>query len=224
MMTSINSRFFGNNSIMKKSKWTKSQIDLLIEKARLGNVRSVAFAEVARKTNRKANSVRNYYYKNLAQEKIKVLPFSAAEVKLALREIVLGTSRGESVRSVCLRLAEGDRAKMLRYQNKYRAVLRISPQRIEGVKNELEGQGYLVKSPLAQKLPHQTNFLDKLPASNVVTLPERKDKKLDDGDINNLFMGLMRLVKKQAEDNVRSQIEGLRAEIERLKTQKKITK
>ena len=202
---------------MRKSKWTRAQIDLLLEKTKQGNVRMHAFEEVAKQTRRKTNSVRNYYYKNLAKEKAVFASFSAVEVTQMLREIVLGTSRGESVRSICLRLANGDKAKMLRFQNKYRAVLKATPERIVQVKEMLEGQGYFVK------LPYQTNFLDKLP-SNVVTMPKREDKRLADADINNLFAGLLRLIKKQAEDGAKSQIDALKMEIESLKTHSKITK
>jgi len=194
---------------MKKSKWTRAQIDLLVEKAKAGNVRTSAFEEVAKKTNRKPNSVRNYYYKFLAREKAKFVPFSAAEVKRSLREIILGTSRGESVRSICLRLADGDTSKMLRFQNKYRTILRHQPQKLAAIAHELETQGYLVKTPAK---------------SNIVMLPERKNKNLTDLDINNLFLGLVRLVKKQAEDGVKNQLENLKAEVERLKIHKKVTK
>lgn len=218
---------------MKKSKWTRAQIDLLIEKTKKGNVRMHAFEEVAKQTRRKANSVRNYYYKNLAKEKTAFAAFSVSEVAQVLREIVLGTSRGESVRSICMRLACGDKLKMLRFQNKYRAILRTAPQQIIEIKNTLEGQGYLVKLPSQTKLPYQPSFFDKANLStspealglsahhnlpnNVVTLPQRESKKVTDSDITNLFMGLVRLVKKQAEDSAKSQIDMLKAEIERLK-------
>jgi len=188
---------------MKKSKWTQEQIEILTEKAGRGSIRTRAFEEVARQTNRKANSVRNFYYKYLASEKAKFVPFTASAVKEILREIVLGTSRGESVRSICIRLAGGNKSKMLRVQNKYRSFLRTKPQAIEAVKDELESQGYLVKSPVK---------------ANIFTLPTRAEKRLDDSDINNLFMGLMRLIKNRAEEGLRSQIAVLKAEIERLKT------
>jgi hypothetical protein len=198
---------------MKKSKWTKSQIEMLLEKTKAGNVRMHAFAEVAKQTKRKPNSVRNYYYKFLADNKAKVSPFTTTEVNNILREIVLGTSRGESVRSICLRLANGDKSKMLRHQNKYRAVLRMQPQRIEDVKLELDRQGYLVKSPIAAP-------------RNVITMPARQTQKITDSDINNLFLGLMRLVKKQAVDSqvdgLRTQVEELKAEIQRLKVSAKV--
>lgn len=205
---------------MKKSKWTRAQVDLLLEKTKQGNVRMHAFEEVARQTRRKTNSVRNYFYKNVAKEKATFAAFSGPEVTYILREIVLGTSRGESVRSICLRLAGGDLSKMLRFQNKYRAILKNSMQLIVQVKTALEDEGYFVK------LPYQTNFLDKLPKTlpnNVVTFPEH-DGKMTDTDIGNLFMGLVRLVKRQAETAANSQIEALRAEVERLKTHSKITK
>ena len=209
---------------MKKSKWTQSQIAMLVEKASRGNVRTHAFEEIARATGRRANSVRNYYYKFLAREKTHFCPFPESEVKQILREIVLGTSRGESVRSICIRLAQGSKSKMLRIQNKYRAIMRGNPNLIEKVKTELEAQGYLVTSPLqftpllekgAARAQHFAEHL-KSP-NNVVTLPDRTDKGITDTDINNLFMGLMRLVKKQAEDGARGQIERLRAEVERLR-------
>ena len=219
---------FVNNFDMKKSKWTQSQIDLLSQKASRGNVRTRAFAEVARATGRRANSVRNFYYKNLAREKAKFVAFTAGEVKGILREIVLGTSRGESVRSICMRLGGGDRTKMLRIQNKYRAIVKSDPAAIEAIKDELEEQRYLVKSPLAgagslrgtTKLPFKikgwTPQADGV-SDNIITLPPRTDNTVSDSDINNLFLGLMRLVKKQAEDGARGQIEMLKTEIERLK-------
>ena len=49
--------------------------------------------------------------------------------------------RGESVRACVNRLAGGDRAGMLRYQNKYRSVLKNRPEMLMEVANELRAEG-----------------------------------------------------------------------------------
>jgi len=192
--------FFGYNSTMKKSKWTTAQINLLLQKIASERARMHAFREVAAKLGRKANSVRNYYYKHHAQEKNQIVPFGPQETKHLLREIILGTSRGESVRSICMKLASDDRAKMLRLQNKYRTVLSKNPAQIERIAKNLEAQGYLVKQPAPTATP-----------AKIIQMPQQK--RISDTDINNLFAGLVRLIKSNASE----EIEKLKAEIERLK-------
>lgn len=226
---------------MKTSKWTQSQIKMLLEKTKDGSVRMHAFEEVAKATGRKPNSVRNYYYKLIAEgnhaahNKQTFAPFNASDTSRLLREIVLGMSRGESVRSVCLKMAAGNKGKMLRLQNKYRAVLAKNPKRIEDTVELLRGQGYLVNSPVkaaavknqsamrsvgcVSRLRMQTKADD-----NVIFMPEYNNKKLSDLDINNLFMGLVRLIKRSAGEeqtyNLRQQVSYLKAEIESLKKNK----
>jgi len=187
--------FFGYNFDMKKSKWTAEQINLLLQKTAQG-VRMHAFEEIALATGRRANSIRNYYYKYHAKQKKQIVPLDVIEVKNLLREIILGTSRGESVRGICLKLAGNDRAKMLRLQNKYRAVITKNPDSIQKMTKTLEAQGYFVKSPV----------------SNIIQMPQQKT--ITDTDINNLFAGLVRLIKSNANE----EIEKLKTEIERLKS------
>lgn len=196
----------GDNCFMNKSRWNTSEIALLLKTARTARSKCHAFSEVARITGRKTDSVRNYYYKFHAVSKKQVVPFHDAEVRALLKQIVLGTSRGESVRSICHAMAKGDRAGLLRLQNKYRCIAKRNPERIAKVAKMLEGQGYLVKIPSIIK-------------SNVITmpLPKTADKKLTDVDINNLFMGLVRLIRKSASDERDNQIQLLKNEIERLK-------
>ena len=228
----------GNKLGMKKSKWTAEQIELLLCKAANGNVRIQAFKDVAEKLGRRPNSVRNYYYKYHAKDKAEIVPFGAGESRKLLREIVLGTSRGESVRSICLRMARSrclDNGKrnvdgatlhsgMLRLQNKYRTVLSKNPEQIDKIVGELSEQGYIVKSPVKEVVKRSVREVGKVLSDDVsstariIQMPEMKNNKvLTDADINNLFMGLVRLVKQNSSD----EIEKLKAEIERLKNKEK---
>ena len=215
--------FFVNNFDMRKSKWTTGQINLLLQKTANGNVRMHAFQEVADKLGRRPNSVRNYYYKYHAKEKNKIVPFAPMETKNLLREIILGTSRGESVRSICLKIAGNNRAKMLRLQNKYRATLAKNPVQIEKISKSLEAQGYLVKPIVpAQMMMEQVAKMPAAASAKIIQMqmPE-SNKRLTDADINNLFMGLVRLIRKNASDE---RVESLKAEIERLKSKATVQK
>lgn len=55
--------------------------------------------------------------------------------------MLIGRGQGESVRACVTRLAEGDRAGMLRYQNKYRSVLKNKPELLMEIAEELRSEG-----------------------------------------------------------------------------------
>lgn len=202
---------------MKKSKWCPANIDALLAEVALARSKSAAFRSVAIKMNMRPNSVRNFYY-SLIDKKYKKTPkqFTKLEVQTMLRAVILGYSRGESVRSICLSLGKTSRTAMLRFQNKYRTILAGEPHLITEMLAELESEGYLTKNPLSAVRP-AAKALD-----NVVEMPlplTADYNNLSDQDIQNLFMGLVRLVRKQGQ----SQIDKLRAEIERLKQNSKLT-
>jgi len=193
---------------VKKSAWTKLKISKLLALVEASPSKSRAFAQIAKQMGLKPASVRNFFYKYQQAENpvpFKKQKFTKPEIRAFLREIILGYSRGESVRSICLTLAEGDRARMLRYQNKYRQIRASDQPLINQTVAALEKEGYIVKSPLPT--PQPADILS-MPVPNYAAY-----HNLTDQDITNLFMGLVRLVRKQGE----SQIEKLRAEIERLK-------
>lgn len=138
-----------------------------------------AFFAYAMQTNRKPDSVRNYYYKTLKEielnkkNRLKINlkvhkinrpeAFSKEEEKAVFEKIQKLLSEGCSLRNACLKVAGGDIKKMLRYQNKFRS---------------------LEKSAEPCK---------------VVRMPSKKGK-LTDSEINSLFMGLVKLIKKCAEE------------------------
>ena len=93
------------------------------------------------------NSIRNFYYARvrevpqLAARQAPLRTFTAEELHHLLRDVLVGRGRGESVRACVNRLAGGDRAGMLRYQNKYRSVLKNRPEMLMEVANELRAEG-----------------------------------------------------------------------------------
>lgn len=118
------------------------------------------FEKMGEALGRKPNSVRNYYYMQLRDQGGDLLKraapfetFTEDEVRALVRQVLLARGRGQSVRACVMDMSKGDKALMLRYQNKYRAVLRKRPELIEQVCGELAGEGESYLNPLAAK-PH----------------------------------------------------------------------
>lgn len=193
---------------MKKySKWKDEEVIKLfnfIEQGRLENIcLTTLFSRYAKSTNRMANSVRNYYYAELNEltkdekrqkrlgidlsvhTKCEQQEFSQQETKQLMLDILKQTAKGISVRKACLNLADGDISKMVRFQNKFRTVVLKNKDLYEQCLQELNQKGVAVK----KEMPN-----------NVIAF---KDKRLlTDSDINSLFLGLVKLVKKQASEEV----------------------
>lgn len=122
------------------------------------------FEQVARQTGRKANSIRNYYYAQVRLKKASgtgepdrlpevnaFVPFSDAEVREMLCHVLTAQARGKSVRACTLELGKGDNKAMLRYQNKYRSVVRNDPDLVAEVMEELRRQGVPYVDPYQRK-------------------------------------------------------------------------
>ena len=197
---------------MRNSKWTPEQTEDLRRQAEGSQNRSEVFAKVAGQTGRKPNSVRNFYYSRLCKDNKKTfISFTGVQVETLVRQVLLGYSRGQSVRGICLSLAGGDRSEMLRFQNKYRAILKKEQPLIQSIVSQLEAEGYFIKSPLEK-------VLAQIPISfpqNIIQMPQ--SQSLSDTDIQNLFMGFVRLVRRNNE----SKVEKLKEEIKRLQNQEK---
>ena len=134
-----------------RSGWQKDEIDLLFEAVRAANedgrsLREV-FTDVGSQLQRKPNSIRNYYYARvretpeLAPRQTPFRAFSPEEVHQLLRQVLMGRGSGESVRACVTRLAGGDRSLMLRYQNKYRSILKNRPEMLLSVAEKLRQEG-----------------------------------------------------------------------------------
>ncbi len=134
--------------------WTEQEDQALLSAAldarRTRRPLKAAFDEIAKETERKPNSVRNHYYTQLKPaEKTEpaFLPFSEEETGRLLETVLLALSNGQSVRACTLNMANGNTRQMLRYQNKYRALLKTQPERVRGVRKKLIEQGHAVPDP-----------------------------------------------------------------------------
>ena len=175
--------------IFMKGVWENKEVYDLFEnieqKKKMGMSLRKAFEEHALKYNRKANSVRNYYYKEIDKlsqdsERLRELKinlnkhkknqsknFSEKELSNLIDAIEKEKAKGQSVRKACFKLSNGDPVKMLRFQNKYRNYLKS-------------------KSLLDNK--NETT-------SNIIRFSNKK-QGLSENDITSLFIGLVRLVKR----------------------------
>lgn len=134
-----------------KGGWQQEEIDLLFtavsEAADKGKPLRDVFAEVGTALSRKPNSIRNFYYARvrempeLSARQTPFRSFTQQEVHDLLRHVLIGRGQGKSVRACVTQLANGDRAGMLRYQNKYRSILKNKPEMLMEVAEELRMEG-----------------------------------------------------------------------------------
>ena len=65
-------------------------------------------------------------------------PFTQEEIDALLEHILCGQAQGKSVRACALELGQGDTSAMLRYQNKYRSMVRTHRDVVEQVIKKLK--------------------------------------------------------------------------------------
>jgi len=138
-------------TVHPRGGWQQDEIDMLFhavrDAAQEGKPLRNVFADVGEQLNRKPNSIRNYYYAKvketpeLAPGKISFRAFSEEELHALLRDVLIARGKGESVRACVTRRAGGDRSAMLRYQNKYRSILKNKPEMLEEIGIELCQEG-----------------------------------------------------------------------------------
>ena len=115
-------------------------------------LRSV-FESLSDDLGRKPNSIRNYYYACLRQQPDAALrapafqPFTAEETHELLRQVLMARGKGISVRACVMEMAQGSHSRMLRYQNKYRTILKTRPELIAQVCQELRQEGLPCPDP-----------------------------------------------------------------------------
>ena len=138
--------------------WQKREIDALRERIAQAeksgeSLRSV-FDEMGELLGRKPNSIRNFYYAQLREaqegEKGRPLPFETftqQEIEHLIRNILTARAQGMSVRACVRQLSGGDRSRMLRYQNKYRSVVRTRPELVKSIMARLSEEGTAFVSP-----------------------------------------------------------------------------
>ena len=129
----------------------KALIDFVSEGKKRGDSLSRLFGEYGKRCGRAAGSVRNYYYQFLKSEDArakeilrgkklraeKIRAFTDAERDEMLKKILSERSKGYSVRRSIANICAGNEKLMLRYQNKYRNLIKKQPALIEETAKEM---------------------------------------------------------------------------------------
>lgn len=161
-----------------RSGWSKKEEALLFDGARRARTEGAplksVFESVARETGRRPNSIRNFYYARVKEatpgmesfHSAAFVPFEPEEVRRLMRTVLSAQSRGVSVRACTLSLGGGDTKAMLRYQNKYRAVIKNDPALVREIMSELRSEGLGAYDPYesgaAQRRKHDVARFDAL--------------------------------------------------------------
>jgi hypothetical protein len=153
------------------------------------------FETVAVKTRRKPNSVRNYYYMKvketgeIEQKPSSFTPFSKEEIYTLLKTLLGSGAKGESVRGASLRLAGGDKTLMLRYQNKYRSLIKNGRPLVEKVMADMDSDNEKYFNPYdAPKMMAPASKESKYIPESVI-----KALMACDVDVKSFFKGLAKV-------------------------------
>ena len=141
----------------RRSGWSEAENQLLWETAdeaqQQGLPLKVVFERIAEQTGRRPNSIRNYYYAQVRergdenQRPARFVPFTQQEVDWLMEQVLVARAAGQSVRSCLQKLSGGDHSLMLRYQNKYRAVIKSRPEYVRDMVERLNEQGVNCDAP-----------------------------------------------------------------------------
>ncbi len=137
-------------------------------KNRGGESLSSTFTKYALINGKAKGTVRNLYYavakrsqtdKNFCDKYLEGKPivinniseFDKDEEKNLIKQILIERQDGKSIRSVIMRLANGDAKKALRYQNKFRNVVKNKPNLIAQIVGEIKEDGKVQDVKVVQK-------------------------------------------------------------------------
>lgn len=128
----------------------KELINFIDEGKKAGRPLTSLFKEFGATHMRSAGSVRNFYYQLVAMananEEIykkyfdglsisvgKILPFSEDETKYLMDKILEGKLKNRSVRKTLMEIGSGDEKLVLRYQNKFRNIIKQDPDALKNL-------------------------------------------------------------------------------------------
>ncbi len=158
------------------------------------------FESYSIKSGKAKGTIRNLYYelakksaldKNFCDKYFGGLPlkvsiikeFNSEEERKLIKEVLIGKTKGKSVRSIIMGLSNGDGKKALRLQNKYRNAIKNNKELVSEITLELKNQGYEVEQLTKKK-------------NNYIT--EENFEKLKN-EINNLFARISQKERKENE-------------------------
>ena len=152
--------------ISRYAGWSEQENNLLWETAdeaqQQGLPLKQVFEKIAEQTGRRPNSLRNYYYAQVRQREgdarvsARFVPFEEQEVISLVEAVLRARAKGQSVRSCLQEMSGGDHSLMLRYQNKYRSVLKNRPELIESLMEKLKEEGIECPPPEVRARLHGT--------------------------------------------------------------------
>lgn len=141
----------------RRTGWSESENKLLWETAdeaqQHGLPLKAVFEQIAQQTGRRPNSIRNYYYAQVRSREdgqphaARFVPFTQAEVDWLMEQVLVARAEGQSVRSCLQKLSGGDHSLMLRYQNKYRAIIKSRPEYVRELVDRLNSEGVNCDAP-----------------------------------------------------------------------------
>lgn len=154
-----------------------------------GEKLSNIFTMYAKKNNKAMGTVRNLYYaiaklsnedeefckKYLNEQKLQVekkQEFSCQNEYDLIRQILLMKSQGKSVRKAVFEMSNGEQKLALRYQNKYRTLLKSNPKLVEQIAKNIERENPNIK-PLFPKKEEFNEFQIKRVKKEIDCLLER---------------------------------------------------
>ena len=148
----------------RHSGWSEAESKLLWETAdeaqQQGLPLKQVFEQIAERTGRRPNSIRNYYYAQVrGREGVpapmpRFVPFEEGEVEALVEKVLRARASGQSVRACLQEMSGGDHSLMLRYQNKYRSVLKNRPELIVQVLEKLREEGIDCEMPEVRSRAH----------------------------------------------------------------------
>ena len=160
-----------------------------------------------------SSSAKNYYYKtlkflrenpviaknldiNLQDFEVKKFDkFTAPEKFDLLKTVEENLQKGISVRATCMYLANNDAKIMLRLQNKYRNMIKVKNKEADSVV-EIEKKAY----QNSKQKERNKNII------NIATAKAKNNNSIGEHELNALFLGLVRIVKKTALENVSKEL------------------
>ena len=89
------------------------------------------------------------------------MPFTEEEIHYLLRTVLSAQANGISVRCCTMSMGGGDNRAMLRYQNKYRALLKNRPALVRQVAEELKAEGRSIVL-ISEELPELIGMSDRI--------------------------------------------------------------
>jgi hypothetical protein len=150
----------------RHSGWSEEENKLLWETADEAQMKGLplkqVFDRIAEQTGRRPNSIRNYYYAQVRQREgeqahtPRFVPFAEDEVEALVEQVLRARAEGHSVRSCLQEMSGGNHSLMLRYQNKYRSVLKNRPELIQKIMERLREEGVDCPQPEVRPRLHAT--------------------------------------------------------------------